>query len=246
MISMRTHIYATTTLDLPVIFPWSQVKEGTTGFLCIAMMRRLMTCAMRATLGERVGRVGIQYLQRPLALQAIPTPLALTMSILVNGDTKAVYEHVVKDAHGMQGLEKLTRLMATARELTESWTATLDVLADAARSHDRLELELVGASGGLEPRPARGVGEQLEGLMEGILLMGVPKSKVSPSRKRMKHLQHVPDPVNWYKCTRCGEPKRPHRICTAHMDICALSDEDYAARSGKNSSSSDSSSSGST
>jgi ribosomal protein L32 len=71
--------------------------------------------------------------------------------------------------------------------------------------------------------------------------MGVPKSKVSPSRKRMKHLQHVPEPVSWYKCLRCGEPKRPHRICTAHMEICALSDEDYEThkqKSGRSSSSS--------
>ena len=62
-----------------------------------------------------------------------------------------------------------------------------------------------------------------------ILNMAVPKSKVSPSRKRMKHLQHVPDKVQWYTCTRCGEPKRPHRICTKHLDICALRDEDWDA-----------------
>ena len=80
-------------------------------------------------------------------------------------------------------------------------------------------------------RPA--VGGVLEELLAGLVLMGVPKSKVSPSRKRMKHLQHVPEPINWYKCSRCGEPKRPHRVCSTHVDICALSQEDYEARMGE-------------
>ena len=62
---------------------------------------------------------------------------------------------------------------------------------------------------------------------EAILRMAVPKSKISPSRKRMKWQQHIPDRIDWVVCTRCGEPKRPHRICTAHMDICAMREEDY-------------------
>jgi large subunit ribosomal protein L32 len=57
--------------------------------------------------------------------------------------------------------------------------------------------------------------------------MGVPKSKISPSRKRMKHLQHVPDKIGWLQCKKCGEPKRPHRICTKHIDICAMRDDEY-------------------
>jgi len=94
----------------------------------------------------------------------------------------------------------------------------------------RLELAGLGLASD-EERPARSVlFPQIQELLEGSWLMGVPKSKVSPSRKRMKHLQHVPEPVNWYKCDRCGEPKRPHRICTANLDICALSEEDYALR----------------
>ena len=60
-----------------------------------------------------------------------------------------------------------------------------------------------------------------------ILLMGVPKSKVSPSRKRMKHAQHVPPKVQWYACPKCGEPKRPHRFCTKNINICAMRDDEY-------------------
>lgn len=93
-----------------------------------------------------------------------------------------------------------------------------------------------GYGGGLEQQSLPQI-RTFEEIFDGIMLMGVPKSKVSPSRKRMKHLQHVPEPVNWYKCNRCGEPKRTHRICTTHMDICALSDEDYEKTISNNSSS---------
>ena len=64
---------------------------------------------------------------------------------------------------------------------------------------------------------------------EAILRMAVPKSKVSPSRKRMKWQQHIPDRVEWSVCVKCGEPRRPHRICTAHMDICAMRDDEWKA-----------------
>jgi len=107
-----------------------------------------------------------------------------------------------------------------------------------------LVLEWSGAVGevaSLRTSQSQSQVQSLSNILDGILLMGVPKSKVSPSRKRMKHLQHVPEPVSWYKCLRCGEPKRPHRICTAHMEICALSDEDYEThkqKSGRSSSSS--------
>jgi len=70
----------------------------------------------------------------------------------------------------------------------------------------------------------------INSLLEGIWYMGVPKSKVSPSRKRMKHLQHVPDKIGWLQCKKCGEPKRPHRICTKHIDICAMRDDEYEAK----------------
>ena len=108
-----------------------------------------------------------------------------------------------------------------------------------------LVLEWSGAVGevaSLRTSQSQSKVQSLSNILDGILLMGVPKSKVSPSRKRMKHLQHVPEPVSWYKCLRCGEPKRPHRICTAHMEICALSDEDYEAHKQKSGQSSSSSS----
>jgi ribosomal protein L32 len=28
-------------------------------------------------------------------------------------------------------------------------------------------------------------------------------------------------------CERCGEAKRPHRICTDNVEICAMRDEDW-------------------
>lgn len=60
-----------------------------------------------------------------------------------------------------------------------------------------------------------------------ILLMGVPKSRVSPSRKRKGHKRYIPETIAWTKCSRCGEAKRSHRICTAHLDICAMREEEY-------------------
>ena len=142
----------------------------------------------------------------------------------------------------MRGLQVVARLAGAAARAARSGLAARVAglsasLGDRLREALALEprLELAGLAG--ESDRAAPLLPQMQELLDGIVLMGVPKSKVSPSRKRMKHLQHVPEPVNWYKCDRCGEPKRPHRICSAHLDICALSHEDYESRVGGSNSS---------
>ena len=62
---------------------------------------------------------------------------------------------------------------------------------------------------------------------QSVWNMAVPKSKITPSRKRMKHKQHIPDPIGWSRCNKCGEPKRPHRICTKNIEVCAMRPEEY-------------------
>ena len=88
------------------------------------------------------------------------------------------------------------------------------------------------AGGALEPSVAAGGAQSLRELGEMLgeaLWLAVPKSKISPSRKRMKWKQHIPAPIGWSRCAKCGEPKRPHRICTKHVDICAMGEEEYIA-----------------
>jgi ribosomal protein L32 len=60
--------------------------------------------------------------------------------------------------------------------------------------------------------------------------MAVPKSRISPSRKRMKHERYYPDKVAVKTCARCGEPKRPHRMCTKHKEVCVMREEDWLAK----------------
>ena len=43
----------------------------------------------------------------------------------------------------------------------------------------------------------------------------------------MGQRRYVPDPVRWGTCDKCGEPKRPHRICTTNVEICAMRKEDW-------------------
>lgn len=40
-------------------------------------------------------------------------------------------------------------------------------------------------------------------------------------------MRYIPDRVEWIRCNRCGEPKRPHRICTDYKEICAMRPEEY-------------------
>ena len=60
-----------------------------------------------------------------------------------------------------------------------------------------------------------------------ILKMGVPKSKITPAQKKRKEGRYVPPKIGWYTCKKCGEPKRPHRICSKNVNICAIKDKDW-------------------
>jgi len=84
------------------------------------------------------------------------------------------------------------------------------------------QLQLVGM-----PQYDEKLSNASNAIYESILLMGVPKSKVTTGRKRMGHFRMKPDPVSWAVCEKCGEPKRPHRICTKHLDVCGLRKADW-------------------
>ncbi|HKI96108.1 MAG TPA: 50S ribosomal protein L32 [Gemmatimonadales bacterium] len=43
--------------------------------------------------------------------------------------------------------------------------------------------------------------------------MAVPKRRTSKSRKRKRRTHHKAAPVALQACPRCGDPKRPHRVC---------------------------------
>lgn len=43
--------------------------------------------------------------------------------------------------------------------------------------------------------------------------MGVPKRKVSKSKKRMRQRSHKRKLVAAKPCPKCGEPHLPHRVC---------------------------------
>jgi len=62
---------------------------------------------------------------------------------------------------------------------------------------------------------------------QSVWNMAVPKAKVSPGKKRMSWKQHIPDAIDWTRCAKCGEPKRPHRICTKNIEVCAMRPEEY-------------------
>ena len=118
------------------------------------------------------------------------------------------------------------------RRLFENLYSLIQRASIPKNGHQTPQLAIAGA---LEPASLGGVHgwqvpsslQELGDLLGENLWLAVPKSKVSPSRKRMKWKQHIPKPVGWSRCDRCGEAKRPHRICTKHADICAMRDEEY-------------------
>ena len=45
--------------------------------------------------------------------------------------------------------------------------------------------------------------------------MGVPKKKVTKSKRNMRRSHHHVTPNSYAKCDNCGEMKMPHRACTS-------------------------------
>lgn len=43
--------------------------------------------------------------------------------------------------------------------------------------------------------------------------MAVPKRRTSKSKKRKRRTHFKAAPVAQQPCPRCGDPKRPHRVC---------------------------------
>ena len=43
--------------------------------------------------------------------------------------------------------------------------------------------------------------------------MAVPKKRTSKQRQRKRRTHYKARPVVTNPCPRCGDPKRPHRIC---------------------------------
>ena len=45
--------------------------------------------------------------------------------------------------------------------------------------------------------------------------MAVPKRRTSKTRKRKRRTHHKAPAVAIPACPRCGDPRRPHRVCTS-------------------------------
>lgn len=71
------------------------------------------------------------------------------------------------------------------------------------------------------------VNETQQSIFDSAIWFAAPKSKVSPRRKKRKHLKYFPKRVEWVECKKCGEAKLPHRICTARSDVCAMRNEEW-------------------
>jgi large subunit ribosomal protein L32 len=45
--------------------------------------------------------------------------------------------------------------------------------------------------------------------------MAVPKKRTSKQRKRKRRTHHKAESPMLISCPRCGDPKRPHRVCSS-------------------------------
>lgn len=43
--------------------------------------------------------------------------------------------------------------------------------------------------------------------------MAVPKKRTSKQRKRKRRTHYTAEVVSHQACPRCGDPRRPHRVC---------------------------------
>jgi ribosomal protein L32 len=119
------------------------------------------------------------------------------------------------------------RVLQTLQRWSRRWRGMIKGTFSISDLSPKLQI-----AGGIAPLENNDVisHRTIEELLSGVWNMGVPKSKISPSRKKMKHERYYPDKVHTVECDRCGEPKRPHRMCTAHKDICAMRDEDWLVK----------------
>ncbi len=45
--------------------------------------------------------------------------------------------------------------------------------------------------------------------------MAVPKKRTSKQRQRKRRTHYKAAPVAVHNCSRCGDPKQPHRVCSS-------------------------------
>jgi ribosomal protein L32 len=60
-----------------------------------------------------------------------------------------------------------------------------------------------------------------------IWRMAAPKNRKTKGKKHLKHERKIPHKIEWSYCKRCGKPRRPHRVCTEFLEICAMREKDY-------------------